>query len=427
MRIICAGIGRFFCGMLISMSLGQAAAQASERRIELWDGLTLRVTVDEKGAAKADTRDVWQIKKSLIAKIAAGNFPKMGAEIKINTLEDAIGNGIHLDAKDGSVYTFFIGLAKNAGQFDFGNNQYDTFLKALRRHIEDTKSDMGDACVGYVVAASPKYELAVMKWKDQTTKAAKFAHNESMLKEAGVMFEAPLVWEDPFQSRRVLFILSSDRHGYWGEELAAPVAALRGAEIATEFASPSGQAVIDPASAPDPDVPNNPLFQWTSPERARKVRQLQVELSSGTLKLSEVRGNDYDAVVVVGGHGSMFDINRNAEAHRILRKADSAGKIVAAECHGTGALAFAGLIRGKRVTGFPDEWEPAALRPELPYVLQDALNRASGGKYENGLKLNEAPQPFVIVEGNVITSRDPMSSAAMGQALLSKLQDRDNR
>ena len=76
-------------------------------------------------------------------------------------------------------------------------------------------------------------------------------------------------------------------------------------------------------------------------EMAREVPQLDAEISSGTLKLSEVRGNSYDAVVVVGGHGAMFDIDRNAEVHRILRQANDAGKIVAAECHGTGALAFA--------------------------------------------------------------------------------------
>lgn len=228
----------------------------------------------------------------------------------------------------------------------------------------------------------------------------------------------------------VLFILSSDRHGYWGEELAMPVEVLKKGGISAKFASPTGQAIIDPASAPDPDVlpPDNPLFQWTSVATARIVKRLHESIANhGTLELSRVRGYDYDAVVVVGGHGAMFDINRNREVHRILREAYYAEKIVAAECHGTGALAFArdrhgnSLIRGRRVTGFPDVWEPENLRPELPYILQDVLNKASGGRYESGLIQGQPPSPFVIVQGRIITSRDPMSSEAIGITLLQAL------
>ena len=195
------------------------------------------------------------------------------------------------------------------------------------------------------------------------------------------------------------------------------------------FASPSGRPVLDPSSAPDPDtLPlTDPLFQWTSVEMAKKVIALHKSiLSSGTPVLQQVKGGDYSAVVVVGGHGAMFDLDQNPQVLRILKEAGNAGKIVAAECHGTAALAFADLIWGKRVTGFPDIWEPPQLRPELPYILQDTLNKASGGKYESGLenlKPGEAPKPLVIVQGNIITSRDPMSSQSMGVTLLRVLEN----
>jgi len=94
---------------------------------------------------------------------------------------------------------------------------------------------------------------------------------------------------------------------------------------------------------------------------------------------------------------------------------------VAAECHATGALAFAGLIKGIEVTGFPKAWEDRAIAPLLPYVLEDELSKASGGKYRSGPAEGQSHKPLVIVSGGIITSRDPMSSEAIGKALLSAL------
>ncbi len=94
---------------------------------------------------------------------------------------------------------------------------------------------------------------------------------------------------------------------------------------------------------------------------------------------------------------------------------------MAAECHATGALAFAGLIKGIEVTGFPKAWEDRAIAPLLPYVLEDELSKASGGKYRSGPAEGQSHKPLVIVSGGIITSRDPMSSEAIGKALLSAL------
>jgi len=201
--------------------------------------------------------------------------------------------------------------------------------------------------------------------------------------------------------------------GYWGEELALPAKILTTAGISVSFASPDGTVMLDPNSV-------NP--QWTTPDVVKLVKTTEERLSkTRILKLSEVNAKAYDAVLVIGGHGAMFDLNRNPLALNILKKAHAAGKIVAAECHGTGALAFAGLIKDVPVTGFPQAWEPAELKGSLPYSLEEELNKASGGKYQSGLKEGEPPKPLVIVSGRIITSRDPMSSKAMGEALVKAL------
>jgi len=201
--------------------------------------------------------------------------------------------------------------------------------------------------------------------------------------------------------------------GYWGEELTAPLRAMENAGIAVEFASPKGTALLDPSSV-DP--------RWSSSETVHLVKETDARLrQEGMLKLADAQAQSYDAILVVGGHGAMFDLNRNPDMIRLLRRAYAEKKIVAAECHGTGALAFAGLIKNVPVTGFPEAWEPAELKDSLPYSLETELAKASGGKYLSGLKEGEAPKPLVIVSGRIITSRDPMSSLAMGEALVKAL------
>ena len=226
------------------------------------------------------------------------------------------------------------------------------------------------------------------------------------------------------KNESVLIILTSGKQlvvngnplvlGYWGEELASPLAILERAGIKVELASPDGTTVLDP---------NSLNAQFTTPAVADLVKATDARLKqSGVRKLHDINGAKYDAILIVGGHGAMFDVNKNPDTIRIINQAYKKGKIVAAQCHGTGALAFAGLIKGMWVTGFPKAWEPADLKPLLPYVLEDELNKASGGNYQSGLREGQPPQPLVIISGKVITSRDPMSSEAMGRALLKALK-----
>jgi len=225
--------------------------------------------------------------------------------------------------------------------------------------------------------------------------------------------------------KSVLFIVTSGTQvvvngnkvslGYWGEELASPLKVLEDAGVSVSFASPDGTTLLDPLSV------NNP--QWVSPAVDALVKKTDARLKAFPVqKLKDVKTAGYDAVLVVGGHGAMFDLNRNPQTIRILRQMHKNGKIVAAECHGTASLAFAGLIKGVPVTGFPAVWEAAELKPVLPYSLEDEMNKASGGKYQSGLKDGQPPQPLAITSGRIITSRDPMSSEAMGRALLAALR-----
>jgi protease I len=71
--------------------------------------------------------------------------------------------------------------------------------------------------------------------------------------------------------------------------------------------------------------------------------------ATATLALEEVRTENYDAVVFVGGGGSKIYFD-NENALRIAKEMDGQGKIIAAICLAPVILANAGLLKGKNAT-----------------------------------------------------------------------------
>ena len=67
------------------------------------------------------------------------------------------------------------------------------------------------------------------------------------------------------------------------------------------------------------------------------------------LAFDEVRVEDYDAVLLLGGRAPEY-LRNNALLLEIVREFDRRGKWVFAICHGVQILAAAGLARGRRVT-----------------------------------------------------------------------------
>ncbi|MDH5175017.1 MAG: DJ-1/PfpI family protein, partial [Elusimicrobiota bacterium] len=73
-------------------------------------------------------------------------------------------------------------------------------------------------------------------------------------------------------------------------------------------------------------------------------------------------------------------------------------KVVAAICHGGWVLASAGIVRDRKVTGF--------------HAIKDDLVNA-GGKFID---------KEVVVDGNLITSRNPYDLPAFCREILRKLE-----
>lgn len=112
--------------------------------------------------------------------------------------------------------------------------------------------------------------------------------------------------------------------------------------------------------------------------------------------IGKVAPADFDAVIIPGGYAP-DRMRRHPAMVALVREAAARGKVVAAICHGGWMLASAEVIRGKNVTCFPS--------------IKDDLIHA-GAHYRDA---------EVVVDGNIITSRQPSDLPAFCRAILAAL------
>ncbi|RMZ71816.1 hypothetical protein GMOD_00009157 [Pyrenophora seminiperda CCB06] len=146
-----------------------------------------------------------------------------------------------------------------------------------------------------------------------------------------------------------------------------------------------------------------------------------------TSKLADFTGKaaDFDAIFYVGGHGPMFDLVDSPTSQQLIREFWEAGKLVTAVCHAPAVFYDAKLsdgsllVAGKEVTGFTNvEEEQAGLSKVVPFLPEDALTKASGGKF---VKAEEPWAPKVVVSGRLITGQNPASATSVAEAIAKAL------
>src|ERR1700735_3057754 len=219
---------------------------------------------------------------------------------------------------------------------------------------------------------------------------------------------------------KILMVLTSHdilgktgrKTGFWLEEFAAPYFVFRDAGVQLTLASPQGgQPPVDPKS----DEPGN---QTDAMARFKRDARAQQELSQ-TVKLADVKEQDFDTVFYVGGHGPMWDLAESPVSIALLESFYNAGKPIALVCHSPGVLRHvtyqgAPLVKGKHVTGFTNGEEAEMhLTKVVPFLVEDELMRL-GAIFEK--KANW--QPFSITDGRLVTGQNPASSTTTAQALL---------
>lgn len=205
--------------------------------------------------------------------------------------------------------------------------------------------------------------------------------------------------------------------GFWLEEFAAPYYTFLDAGAAVTVASPSGgQPPLDPKS-------DTPEGQTDLTKRLKEDAAARAVLAN-TVKLADVRADDYDAIFYPGGHGPMWDMPDNQTSIALIEAFVKAGKPVGAVCHAPVALVNVRgkdgryLVEGKRVTGFTnDEEEAVELTKVVPFLLEDRLKERGGifSKAANWV-------PYVQVDGKLVTGQNPASSGPAAKELLKLLR-----
>jgi putative intracellular protease/amidase len=222
---------------------------------------------------------------------------------------------------------------------------------------------------------------------------------------------------------KILMVLTSHdqlgdtgrKTGFWLEEFAAPYFVFRDAGVDLTLASPKGgQPPIDPKS----DLPEN---QTSAMTRFKQDKTAQQALAH-TVKLADMKSEDFDTIFYVGGHGPMWDLVDNPDSIALIESFYNSGKPVAAVCHSPGVFhrvmyQGAPLVKGKRVTGFTNGEEAAVqLTTVVPFLVEEELKRI-GGLYEKAADW----ESFAVVDGRLVTGQNPASSTAAARELLKVL------
>lgn len=205
--------------------------------------------------------------------------------------------------------------------------------------------------------------------------------------------------------------------GFWLEELAAPYYTFVDAGAEVTLTSPAGgQPPLDPKSS-EPEA-------QTETTRRFEADQVAMQALAHTHPLSEVMGQDFDAVFYPGGHGPLWDLAKDQHSILLIEQSLQANKPVALVCHAPGVLRQVKdaegqpVVKGKSVTGFSNtEEEAVGLTDIVPFLVEDML-KDKGGHYSKAGDW----QVYVQQDGLLITGQNPASSAATAEALLKVLK-----
>lgn len=226
---------------------------------------------------------------------------------------------------------------------------------------------------------------------------------------------------------KILFVLTSHsdlgttgkKTGFWVEEFATPYYVLEDAGATITIASPKGgQPPVDPSSE---------VLEAQTPSTNRFYKDnVAVDKVAYSLKLSDVKQEEFDAVFYPGGHGPLWDLANDKDSIKLIEDFYNHNKPIAFVCHAPAALVNVkdisgeALVKGKELTSFSNtEEEAVKLTKIVPFLLEDELKK-HGALYTKAADWSS----YVKKDGLLITGQNPASSEAVAKMLLETLKEK---
>ncbi len=174
------------------------------------------------------------------------------------------------------------------------------------------------------------------------------------------------------QNRKVA-ILATD--GFEQSELEKPMEALKNAGAEVKVVSPKSGSIKG----------------WKHTDWGNKV--------DVDLVVSEAKAEDFDALLLPGGVMNPDQLRMDEKAVAFVKGFVSAGKPIAAICHGPWTLIETGIVRGRRMTSWPS-------------IKTDLINAGAEWSDEE-----------VIVDNGLVTSRKPDDIPAFNKKMIEEFAE----
>jgi putative intracellular protease/amidase len=213
--------------------------------------------------------------------------------------------------------------------------------------------------------------------------------------------------------------------GFWWAELSHPFWEFTARGYEVDVASPDGGALRADSWSDPRDKSGYSAEDLISLGFVNSAAHMK--LVEESKPLADVRVDDYDGALLVGGQGPMYTFFNDERVHAFVASFYEAGKVTAVLCHATAVLLKTRLadgrllVEGKTWTGFASSEERYADdfvgRKIQPFWIEDEARKLE----DTNFVVQGRFKPHAVRDGNLITGQQQYSGTAAARLMIEAL------